>query len=188
MEEIMSRALVVYYSQSGATQQLAREIVQATGWDVDPIVAAVDDSGLRGFVRCALEARLHRLAAIEPSVMDPADYDLVVIGSPACGSSVSSPVRTYLTRHATFLPDVAFFLTCGSHADHHVVDQMTRLAGKEPLSTLVLTEGQVGRPTQHPAITRFIADLQQELAWPDSDSASAPCAGTPAPAIPAPAH
>jgi flavodoxin len=171
--ETMSNVLVVYYPRSGATEQIAQAIVRATGWDADPIISCSDRGGTLGVVRCAIEGRLHRLTEIEPSAADPADYDLVVIGSPVWASSMASPVRTYLTRNGAFLADVAFFLTCGGRGHDRVLDQMTKVTGKGPLSTLVLTEAQIGGREQEAEVSRFVDDLQRYLASPPDLSGSA---------------
>jgi multimeric flavodoxin WrbA len=49
-------------------------------------------------VRCAFDGVLGRKAALCAVLNDGADYDLVIVGTPVWGRSVSTPVHTYLER------------------------------------------------------------------------------------------
>src|ERR1700690_822698 len=104
------KVLVMYFSRSGTTHKLAQAIENAGGWDLDPIVDRGDRTGVLGYLRSALEAVFGLRPTLRPSLRDPAGYDLVIVGSPVWGSSVSSPVRSYLDEHAGSLPRLAFFV------------------------------------------------------------------------------
>lgn len=153
-----SRILVVYYSRSGHTQQLAQRIAEAVGADVDAIAEHTDRSGPLGYVRSLYEALRERTPDITSSAHDPAAYSLVIVGTPIWAASPSSPVRSYLQRSHDALRSVAFFCTCGGSGGERAFAQMSRVCGQQPTTTLIVRASELGRAT--PAIDRFVADVQ----------------------------
>jgi flavodoxin len=140
----MSRILVVYYTRTGTTQQLARWIAAAVDADLERIVDRRKRSGALGFLRSSWEAAMHKNVPIEPSVRDPTQYDLVVIGSPIWAESLASPVRSYLEANRNELRTVAFYCACThSHASRRVFAQMAELCGVEPVATMAVRESMI---------------------------------------------
>ena len=137
------KALVVFYSRSGNTRALAQGIASVLGAETEEISDGIHRGGILGYLRSGTEASLSRCPRIARAVHDPASFDLVVIGTPVWRLSLSSPVRTYLTEHAAALPRVAFFCTMGGFGSKRVFRQMTALAGRSPVATLVRTERQL---------------------------------------------
>ena len=58
------RTLVVYYSLSGMTRELAKAIAKELGADIEEIVDPTPRSGVLGYVRCGYESSFEREAAI----------------------------------------------------------------------------------------------------------------------------
>ena len=79
------KALVVYYSRSGVTRKVAQALAAALGAEIEEIVDTKDRSGAGGWLKAGADASLKRLTAIQPMTKDPAGYDLVVIGTPVWG-------------------------------------------------------------------------------------------------------
>jgi len=159
----MARTLVVYYSRTGTTRLAAEAIAKALGADLEAIVDRTPRLGLVGYLRCALEAGTKRLPSIERPAREPGDYELVVVGSPVWGASLSSPVRAYLEEHRRRLKAVAFFCTCGGRGGERVLAQMTGLASKEPVARLVLREAEVTRKRAWPKIERFCGAIRSAV-------------------------
>lgn len=92
------KVLVAYFSHSGNTRAMARQIAEATGGDLFEIVpaaaypaeygAVVDQAKkeIGGGVRPALKGRLPDVGA----------YDVIFVGSPCWWSTVAPPVATFL--------------------------------------------------------------------------------------------
>src|SRR5512143_1474864 len=123
-------ALVVYFSRSGHTEQVARRVADALHADVEPISEKTSRSGLLGYLRSGFEAATRRIPTIEPPVHDLSSYDLVVIGTPIWNASVSSPVRAFLERNRKNLKRVAFFCTMGGSGSERAFREMERAAGR----------------------------------------------------------
>jgi hypothetical protein len=155
----MSRILVVYYSRTGTVREVARRLATQLGADIDEISDPTPRAGVLGFIRSAFEARRRRIAPIAPSDRNPADYDLVVIGTPVWGASMSSPVRAYLQRHHGAIRAAAFFCTCGSTGSPRVFAQLEDLSGLEPAARMVLRQDDVGTVTANLTIDRFADEI-----------------------------
>ncbi len=156
-----NRILVVYYTRTGTTQQLARWISAALDADLDRIVDKTKRSGVLGYLRSGWEAGLQRIVPIEPPVRDPTQYDLVVVGTPIWNASVSSPVRSYLEAHRNELRTVAFFCTCGGRGDKRAFSQMADLAGVQPIATLTVRQATIEDSAR--AVGEFATEIAKRV-------------------------
>lgn len=127
------KTLVAYYSKTGNTRRLAEEIAKQLECDIDEIRDKRDWSGLSGWFSSRRSAYRKFMTEIEFKT-DPAEYDLVVIGSPIWSNNVSPAVRTYFTRNITKFNNVAFFLTGKGMGIRKTFNNMEMLS-KKPLAT-----------------------------------------------------
>jgi flavodoxin len=139
------KALVVFYSRSGTTRALAEALARTVDADLEEIVDKTGREGALGFFRSVLDAKLGRATAVEPRRHDPADYELVLIGTPVWASAVSAPVRAYLEDNRKRFRSVAFFVTEAGRGGERALSQMACIAGKEPTATLTLSHRDVVR-------------------------------------------
>lgn len=137
--------LVAYFSQSGTTRTLAQTVARELDADIEEIQETAKRRGIVGYARSLAEALLGRSPGLRPSGHDPADYALVLIGTPVWAASVSTPVKAYLEQNKTRFPRVAFFATEGGHGANRVFSQMSEILGKQPDATLVLRQRDVVR-------------------------------------------
>jgi flavodoxin len=162
----MARTLVVYFSRTGTTKLAAEAIARTLGADLEEIVDRTPRLGVVGYLRCGYEATARKLTRIEKPARDPGNYELVVVGSPVWGASLSSPVRTYLEEHRGRLSKVAFFCTCGGRGGERVLGQMEDTCRKDPVARLVLREAEVVRKRARPKYDAFCAELRSFLPTP----------------------
>jgi flavodoxin len=163
----MNRTLVVYYSRTGTTQIAARQIARGLHADLEEIEPLTPHSGMVGYVRSSFEATFGKLTSVEPRIYDPADYELVIVGSPVWNAALSSPVRTYLVETHARMRRVAFFCTCGHYGSEPLMQEMTRLCGKVPAAKLVLREGDVARGRARRSVERFTGILRDVITTPE---------------------
>jgi flavodoxin len=138
-----SNILVIYYSRSGTTQKLAEAIARPLGADTERIVDTVHREGFFGFMRALKDAFKKGASPIQPLGVDPAAYELVIIGTPDWGQSVAAPTRTFLASQKGRLPNVAFFLTDGTSDHAKVFQDMMELVGAKPVATLGIPHAEV---------------------------------------------
>lgn len=158
--------LVVYFSRTGTTRKVAEAIARSVGADIEAIHEQKDRLGLRGYLRSAFDATLGRWVPIDAIGRDPTRYDLVIVGTPVWGWSLSAPVRAFLSNQARRLPRVAFFVTEGGGGDRRVFGQMAEVVGAEPVATLALVQRDVERGAATRAIESFVASLPKTTAAP----------------------
>jgi len=159
------KTLIAYYSRTGHTEQLANEVAAGCKADMDRIRDdAIDRSGLWGYLRSGWQAASGATPAIKRATRNPADYDLVVIGTPVWNWSLAAPVRTYARRHAGQFKRVAFFCTEGGSGDRRVFDELHRICGKPPRATMAVKERELDPPKHAKSLKSFVAQLAAPVA------------------------
>ena len=156
------KALVVYYSRTGTTRKVAEAIAGLLRCDIEEIKDTRSRAGAWGFVRSGEEATLKALPEIVEPARDPGEYGLVIVGTPVWAWTMSSPVRTYLTRYAARFRAVAFFLTTGGTGIERTFGHMEALCRKKPEAALGLTMPQVVKGDPSDKIRDFAARLSRQ--------------------------
>ena len=137
------RILVVYYSLTGTTRRLGQAMADSLGADVEEIVDKKNRRGLFGFLGAGRDALTRRLTPIGDPERNPADYDLVAIGTPVWAGRMASPVRSYLDRQRGRLKAAAFFCTSsGSENKKALFADMGKVCGAEPAAVLAVTDAE----------------------------------------------
>ncbi len=150
-----SKILVAFYSRSGTTRKIAQALAESLRCGLEEITEFRSRTGTFGYMRSVLEAVLKRPTAIAANQRDVAAYDLVVVGTPVWGSSLSSPVRAYLTATAAQLPEVAFFCSLGGIGSESAFAQVTAVVGKKPRTVCAIRQGDVQAGTHGGGLSTF---------------------------------
>jgi flavodoxin len=164
----MSDVLLVYYSRTGYTASVAREISGMTGWDCEELHDVHHRVGAWGFVRSLLDVVLGRHPAIEKPAKDPADYKLVVLAAPVWMGRLSSPIRTYIAQHRGGFKQVAYFCTYGGKGAEHAAEQCAKFLGKPLAATLAITDVEIEKSDYRTKLDQFLWQLRALGAKPDS--------------------
>jgi len=160
----VARILVVYYSRTGFTRTVGREIAKQCGADLESIKDLTARHHGIGYARSMIDALFHLRTTTRRIKHAPADYDLVVIGTPIWCWSVSSPVRTYIEAHRGEFRRVALFCTCGGSGQARVLQELAVLTGMTPIATLAMTDDEIRNRRQQQRLQAFVAELQL-IAW-----------------------
>lgn len=155
----MSTILIVYYSRTGTTRQVARQLADKLGADTYAIQDARPRHGLFGYLQSALEAMRGALPDIKPSCMPLSQYDLVVLGTPVWMGHLASPMRRFLHDKARFIRQAAFFCTMGGEGADTVFGEMEKLVGQEPRAALALRNDDVKHHHCQAQVAAFAADI-----------------------------
>jgi flavodoxin len=105
------KSLVVYYSRNGNTKFVAETIAAEIGADVEEIVDLKKRSGLLGFLIGGKDAMQGKETEIAPTTKSPADYDLIVVGTPNWASRITPATLTYLKKNNLSGKKVAGFFS-----------------------------------------------------------------------------
>ena len=141
-----TKVLVAYFSHSGNTREVARQISEATGGDLFEIVSAtpypteyraVVDQGKK-------EIEAGARPALKKTVGDLSQYDVIFVGSPCWWATIAPPVATFLSSCDLAGKTVVPFMTHeGSRMGRSEEDIRKLCAGATLLGGLPLRGGAV---------------------------------------------
>lgn len=145
----MNLCLIAYYSRTGVTAKVATELARRCGADVERIEDLHPRNGATGYLRSTWEAVLKVPTGIAPSHHRPADYPLIVLGTPVWGGQLSSPMRSYILRQREQFRHVAMFCTMGGSDGQDVLTSMAEMCNRLRVAGMCLRRDDVlaGRHT-----------------------------------------
>ncbi|TYB30492.1 MAG: flavodoxin [Candidatus Mcinerneyibacterium aminivorans] len=152
------KALVVYYSRTGITQNLAENIAKNLNADMDEIKDKKSRSGLFGWFGAGKDAVLKKETEIEYDA-DPENYDVVIIGSPVWAGNITPAVRTYLNKF-TF-QKVAFFATYGG-SEGKVFENLEKYSSR-PLDKIGIKMKDVKLANMKQKVERFCKNIKEHF-------------------------
>jgi flavodoxin len=172
------KTLVVYYSLTGNTAGVARDIAGLARADIE-VLRDFDREpplGFFGYLKAAMDALRGKPARLGSVACDPRKYALVVIGTPVWVGRMAPAIRAYLERFKADLPHVAFFVTSGDTNASKVVVPMEAILGHK-------AEGAVGfnaadladQRVRSDRIATFLQALRQERSVRDAPVAATVC-------------
>jgi len=156
----MADTLVVYYSRSGVTERVARELAGRLAADLDVIRPQADYAGAKGFQRGVW----HSVLGLAPKVVhdrDTADYRLVILGSPIWAGKPAAPMRRYLKANCGRFKALAAFCVSGSGQPYDgAFRAIERLSGRPLTAKIALAERDVQGEAFGSALAPFLAALR----------------------------
>ena len=131
-----AKVLVLYYSQTSNTEQVANEIASRLNADKEAIVAVnpYDGDFHATIERCMQEREQGVLPEIQPVAANLDDYDVIFLGYPVWFGTFAPPVITWLNNVDLSGKTIVPFCTFGSGG----LDSSTRdLAAKQPNANIL---------------------------------------------------
>ncbi len=115
-KEVMKNKLVIYYSQTGATQQVAEKIAGMVGADTLRIDVTEPYSGTyeETIARCLKEREANQLPVLNELNVDFAQYDTIFLGYPIWFGSYAPPVAALVKVEGLNGKKIVPFCTFGS--------------------------------------------------------------------------
>ena len=121
-----SSVLVVYYSRSGNTEALAREIARKMAADIIRIKSEVYSLDYIGWRRASKDASSEVLAEINPDVVDMSQYRLVFLGSPIWWFRPAPPLWTFVEKNDFSDKNIILFNTFNSRFKPEKIQEFRR--------------------------------------------------------------
>ena len=153
------KTLVVYYSRTGFTKKLALALAAKLQADVEELVDNTSRKGIMGWLKGGRDAVKKFMTVISPAQKDPAQYDLVVVGSPVWAGTMAPALRTYLTQNKSKVKKTACFCTMGGSGDQGLFTQVEDILGQKPLATLTVKTKQVAGNQYAAELDRFVEQI-----------------------------
>ena len=115
-EEAQPKVLVVYYSQTGATQQIAEQFQQALGADMEKleVVTPYDGTYDETIQRCMKERESGEFPELKPIQANLADYDVIYLGYPVWFGTYALPMGSFIKNNDLSGKKLIPFCTFGS--------------------------------------------------------------------------
>jgi len=153
------KSLVAYYSRTGNTRSVAREIASLLSAEEEEIKDVKSRKGVLGFIGASFDALLSRLTQIAPLTRNAADFELIVVGTPVWAGKMAPAVRTFLEGLELRGKRVALFCTTGgSGSDSAIRGMMKLVGGAEFLGSLSLKAAELqSREKTHEKISKWVS-------------------------------
>jgi len=155
------KALVVFYSRTGITKEVAVLISEELDCDIEEIFDVKTRKGILGFIKSCIESAFRIMPKIKESGVDPKTYDFVIIGTPIWVGNMASPVRTYLSQNNEKLDKVAFFCTMQGNDYKKTFLEMERVSESDPLACLALTSKEIKQEKHIKKVKEFIKEIKK---------------------------
>ena len=126
-----SDALVRYYSRSGNTEAMAREIARKYQADIVKLHADAYPLDVRGWLKSGSDARNKKLTAIKPQTIDLSPYKLIILGSPIWLFRPAPPLWTFVARNNFQGKSVVLFNTFNSRFKSREINHFRELIAKK---------------------------------------------------------
>lgn len=109
------KILIVYFSRTGNTREMASQIQKATGGDIFEIVPLKPYPAAYQEVvdQAKKEINSGFKPALKTKVKDISKYDVIFVGSPNWWSTIAPPVATFLTNYDLSGKTIVPFMTHG---------------------------------------------------------------------------
>lgn len=128
------KILVAYYSKSGNTERVAKDLASRLGADLEKIIDQKDRSGILGFIFSGRDAMKKYQTKIDQPKFDPADYGLLAIGTPVWGGGMVPAVRTYLGLEKSKIKKLVCFETSGDTPPERMAESVEEITEIKPLA------------------------------------------------------
>lgn len=155
------KVLIVYFSRSGRTRKIAEQINQKISSELEEIEDHINRKGIVGFLRSGNEAYLGRIPAINSLKKDPAQYDIVIIGTPVWANNMASPVRSFLKKNKDKLERIAFFCTSLGSEPKIVFMNMQKMINKKPIALVNITARDIKNQHHIEMINQFVQKIKK---------------------------
>lgn len=134
------KTLIIYYSLDGHTRFAAEKIAAVSGGDLLEIKTVKQLTG--GNISKYFWGGKQVLTGAKPEILpfskNPADYDLIFIGTPVWAASYAPALKTFFSQTEIKDKKVALFLTCDGMPGKTFTNLKKALAGNEILGELSL--------------------------------------------------
>ncbi len=161
------KTLIVYYSRSGWTRKVAKELAGKLECDIEEIKEDTNRSGIIGWLKAGREtmqisSRKKEMPPLLPLEKNLADYDLVVVGAPVWVGQPATPVQSFLSGKLDEVKDLAFFCTLGGRNPDKTFGTMQELSGKAPVATAEICAKDIKAGVHGPGIEAFAKELKDK--------------------------
>ncbi len=126
-EDLPTDVLVLYYSRSGNTEAMAREIARRFRADIIKLTAESYTLDFKGWINANLDAWNQNPTVIEPETIDISNYNLIILGSPIWYFRPAPPLWTFVEKNNFQGKAVVLFNTFNSRFKSEEIHKFQKL-------------------------------------------------------------
>jgi len=155
------KMLVAYYSRTCTTKKVGDEIAAKLKADKEEVIDRKNRKGAIGYMIGGKDAMSKKLTKINNLKKNPKNYELLIVGTPVWGFTVTPAIRTFLTQIKDYNKKAAFFCTMGGSGDERTFNEMQKLLPKAKLiATLALRTIEVKNNKYGDKLSEFIKKIK----------------------------
>jgi flavodoxin len=160
------KALVVYFSRTGQTTRIAKEIARRCDAHLDAIHLEQQGESWVAHWRYHWHALTHAEPPIQRPERNPANYDIVVVGVPVSRTGLAPPVRSYVHQYGPRIKRLALFCAEGRGLEEQGFSELSRLYGKKPVATCGISSRHLPTIASRKQLIDFVDSMRDELPHP----------------------
>lgn len=153
--------LIVFYSLSGRSRQVAEWLAASLAADMAEIVEREPrDFEARGMFKSLFDSFLRRKPAIRPMARQAAAYDRVILACPVWAARIAGPARTWLHVDGRNAKALGLALQSGvGLAYPKVLAEFEAVVGRKPDPLLTISEADHGNKVAEAKVTGFARSI-----------------------------
>ncbi len=153
------KKLVIFYSRTGNTAQLAKQISDELECDLEEIDDEMDRSGIIGFLRSGWHTVRKKKANLKSIQKDFSEYDLLVMGFPIWNSSIPPAIRTLVDQEGQNMSKIALFSTMAGRGAEKAHSEVRSLLDKKSLASLKVKKKEFENKEHTDALDEFLKEI-----------------------------
>jgi flavodoxin len=156
------KILIAYYSKTGNTERVAKELASKLGADIEKIIDKKNRGGVFDSIFGGRAAMKKQTTEIEIAAKNPADYDLAIIGTPVWASDMTPAIRTYIDKNKESLKEWAFFITSSNTEPEAMVAEIEGITGKKSIAYVGFNSEELkNQKVYDKKLTTFIEEIKR---------------------------
>lgn len=128
------KKVIVYYSFSGNNEALAKKLSSLTG----AVLEKISELKKRSGITILWDLLFKRTPRIQTPQLDLSSYDHVILVAPIWAGKIATPLKTFIKQEKNHIKQYSYISLCGNGGNHHVGQELNRLANKTPTSVTEL--------------------------------------------------
>ena len=154
----MMRTLVIYYTLTGNTKEVAEAVAQELGAEIEEIITTKEIIKKEGFGKYFWGGKMvimKEMPEILPIKKDVNEYDLIVFGTPVWAGNFAPPLLTFFEKYKISNKNVAVFCTHEGGQGNALKNMKLKLVNNEVM-------GEIGfiKNTNHEKIKEWARSLK----------------------------
>lgn len=128
------KILIAYYSKTGHTKKVALDLAEKIGADTEEVIDKKNRFGFFNWFLSGRDGMRKKGTEITEMTRNPAEYDLIIFGSPVWGWNMVPAARTYLEKNKAKIKKYAFFVTSGNTDSEKLVNFFQEIIDQDCIS------------------------------------------------------